>query len=75
MAPLWPYNVTTVVTLDGGPPQLIQMADPHNSKPDGSNPTVNTSVLWGQTGLENVQHTLVMSMAPNGTYVIVDALT
>ena len=75
MAPLWPFTINTVVTLNGGPPQLIQMTDPLNIEPDGSNPTVNTSVLWGQTGLADVQHTLVMSMTPNGTYVIVDALT
>jgi hypothetical protein len=74
MAPLWPYTVTTEVTLDGGPPQLIQMIDPLLSEPVGSQPTVNSAVLWGQTGLPDAQHTLVMSMAPSGMYVIVDAL-
>jgi hypothetical protein len=74
MAPLWPYNVTTVVTLDDGPPQLIQMTDPLNSEPVDSLPTVNSTVLWGQSGLADAQHTLVMSLAPGGMYVIVDAL-
>jgi hypothetical protein len=74
MAPLWPYTVTTVVTLDGGPPQLIQMIDPLNSEPVGSAPTVDSAVLWGQAGLADVQHTLMMSMAPSGMYVVVDAL-
>jgi|ERR1700733_11246403 hypothetical protein len=63
MAPLWPYTVTTVVTIDGGPPQLTQMTDPLNSEPVGGGPTVNSAVLWGQTGLADVQHTLLMSLA------------
>jgi hypothetical protein len=74
MAPLWPYTVNTVVTLDSDPPYLIEMTDPSESEPVGNPPTVESQVLWGQSGLADTEHTLVMSMASSGMYVIVDAL-
>jgi len=74
MSPLWPYPVSTVLTLDSDAPTLVEMTDPENSAPVGAGPTVESAVLWGQGGLENTEHTLVMSMASNGMYVVVDAL-
>jgi hypothetical protein len=74
MAPRWPYTVNTVVSLDSGPSSLIDMTDPSNSQAVGSPPTVVSQVLWGQSGLANTEHTLVMSMASSGMYVVVDAL-
>jgi hypothetical protein len=74
MAPLWPYTVNTVVTVDDYPPVLVDMTDPSNSEPVGNPPTVASSVLWGMSGLANTEHTIVMSMASSGMYIVVDAL-
>jgi hypothetical protein len=74
MAPLWPYTVNTVVTLDNGAPTLVDMTDPSGNQPVGSPPTVNSAVLWRAIDLANGQHTLVISMASSGMYIVVDAL-
>jgi len=75
MAPLWPYRVETVVTLDNEPPVVINMTAPGQLVPIGTTgATVVSSVLWGRTGLTNTQHKLVMSLAEGGRYIVVDAL-
>lgn len=38
-----------------------------------NNWNVSSAVLWGASHLSDTQHTLVMSMAPGGGYVEVDA--
>jgi len=74
MAPLWPYTVNTVVTIDSGNPNLVDMTDYSSSAPVGSGPTVQSQVLWGMSGLANTEHTVVFSMMSGGRYVVVDAL-
>jgi hypothetical protein len=74
-SPLWPYAVDTLLTLDSEPPVVVTMTDPSESLPIGSvGPSVISQVLWGQTGLSNTQHTLVISLAPGARYIVVDAL-
>jgi hypothetical protein len=75
IAALWPYTVTTVYTLDSEQPYVVDMTDPSQSQPTGSPATVEYAVLWQQTGLDNTEHTLVMSMESGGQYIVVDALT
>jgi hypothetical protein len=54
---------------------VVTMTDPSESVPiDSAGPSVISQVLWGQTGLSNTQHTLVISLAPGGQYIVVDAV-
>lgn len=74
MSPLWPYLVNTAVSMDSAPPVLIDLVD--HSKPNvGVGPeTVQSQVVWGEAGLANKQHTLVISVGAGQPYAIVDAL-
>lgn len=76
MSPLWPYLVNTAVSLDSGPPVLVDLVD--HSRPDvgaAEGPeTVQSTVVWSATGLTNSQHTLVMSVGAGQPFAIVDGL-
>lgn len=74
MSPLWPYLVNTAVSVDSAQPILIDLVD--HSKPNvGVGPeTVQSKVVWGEAGLANKQHTLVISVGAGQPYAIVDAL-
>jgi len=74
MSPQWPYTVNTLLTLDSNSPVVLAMTS-SNTEPIGAvGPNVITQVLWGQTGLSDTEHTLVISLAPGGRYIVVDAL-
>lgn len=73
MSPLWPYNVSTMVTLDDTPPVVLDLVD--HTRPDvgGNGPeTVQSEVVWSATGLNHTQHTLVISVANQHRFAIVD---
>ncbi|KAH6891583.1 hypothetical protein BKA70DRAFT_850997 [Coprinopsis sp. MPI-PUGE-AT-0042] len=75
MSPLWSYAVSTMVTLDDTPPAVIDLVD--HSRPDvgGTGPeTVQSQVVWSATGLNDTQHTLVISVANQHRFAIVDGL-
>jgi hypothetical protein len=71
-SPLWPYVVTTRITLDSGVPYDLDLED-HTPGVGGAEETVQSQVVWGAAGLANTAHTVVASMAPGGQYVVVDA--
>jgi hypothetical protein len=75
MSPLWPYPVNVKLTLDSTvSPDTLDLTD--LSRPNGGGPmeTVQSQVLWGKSGLANTAHTLVVSRATGGQFVVVDAL-
>ncbi|KAG5635300.1 hypothetical protein H0H81_011782 [Sphagnurus paluster] len=75
-SPLWPYPVTSLVSLDSGIPILLDLQD-HNSTPVANGmgaATVNAKVSWGVTGLNNTNHTLVVSVGPSKPYAVLDTL-
>lgn len=74
LAPLWPYKVDTEVTLDNGPSTTIDLTDTSAKSVGNGSETVMWSVRWSRTGLSNTSHTLRMSMAPSGQYIVVDAI-
>jgi hypothetical protein len=75
LAPLWPYDVNTSLTLDKSDPIVINLTDPNNdTAPFGSLPTVQSQILWQQSGLDNIEHNVLLSLASGGTYIAVDAL-
>jgi hypothetical protein len=73
MSSLWPYPVTTQIALDGGPPITLNLSSSAAKSAPGDDPDVPSAVVWGESELLNMQHTLVVSMAPDGEYVEIDA--
>jgi hypothetical protein len=59
--PLWPYPMTLVATLDSSEGVSINLTDPNAARDPASNPTALWHSVWSATGLENVQHRLVLS--------------
>ncbi|KAK0455299.1 uncharacterized protein EV420DRAFT_1273006 [Desarmillaria tabescens] len=74
IAPLWPYEVNTEVTLDNGPSTTVDLTDTSATSAGNGSETVMWDVRWSQTGLSNTTHTLRISMAPGGQYIVVDAI-
>lgn len=73
-SPLWPFHVTTALSLDGESPQTIDLRD-HSVPPvDDGLETVASQVVWSLVGLENTEHTLVISVGTGEDIAIVDAL-
>jgi hypothetical protein len=73
LAPLWPYTVNTLVTLDSNQSFVVNLTD-SLSGTVGESEDEPATVLWSLTGLTNTQHTLVASMWDEGIYVVMDAL-
>lgn len=71
MSPLWPYSVTTQLTLDGSTRVTLDLSGPGTDV--NGEETVRSAVVWGVSELMDMQHTLVVSMAPNGMWIEVDA--
>ncbi|KAG8864962.1 hypothetical protein FRB96_003550, partial [Tulasnella sp. 330] len=73
MSPLWPYPVTSQLTLDNGASVKVDLQD-HSvtSTSTQGEETVQSAPVYGFTGLENGAHTLVVSMAVGGQYVVAD---
>ncbi|KAL0945976.1 hypothetical protein HGRIS_012254 [Hohenbuehelia grisea] len=72
MAPLWPYAVSSRLSLDGGPQIYVSMATPTGPVSSEGVETVQSAVLWGASGLVNARHTLVVSVSPDTGYAVVD---
>ena len=74
LSPLWPYNVSSAISLDSAPPTLVDLVD--HSKPDaGQGPeSVASHVVWRATGLKNVQHTLIVSVGQGQPFSVLDGL-
>ena len=73
-SPLWPFRVSTALSLDGASAQTVDLTD--NSVPtvDDGPETVQSQVVWSLVGLENTEHTLVISVATGEDIAILDAL-
>jgi hypothetical protein len=57
LSPLWPYDVSTLLSLDGGQSVLVSLRGPDFSL-SGDSQTSQSSVAWSATGLTNTSHTL-----------------
>lgn len=71
---MWTFSVTTQVELDDLPPVLLDLRDYTQRFENNGPETVQSSVVWSQTGLENTQHTLVVSVGPGESLAILDTL-
>lgn len=75
LSPLWPYNVTVDISLDGATADFVSLLDPAYSVNAGapdSQETVQSVVRWQMDNLMNGPHTVVVSASPGGQYVVVD---
>ena len=74
-SPLWPYAVDSLISIDGGPGDCVNLRDPtRNSSVDGVE-TETSAPRWRRIGLQNTQHSVVVSHCANGSFVVVDAFT
>ena len=74
-SPLWPYAVDSLISIDGGPGECVNLRDPtRNSSVDGVE-TEASAPRWRRVGLQNAQHSVVVSRCANGSFVVVDAFT
>ncbi|KAK7438406.1 hypothetical protein VKT23_018019 [Stygiomarasmius scandens] len=70
-ASLWPFRVTTVLSLDGEPGDTVDLTDPSVPNQETSPPTVQSAIRWSRTNLTEGNHTLTIS---TGNYAMVDAI-
>ena len=70
-SPRWPYAVNVGISLDFEPAQLVDLVD---HRQPGGPATVTSKLAWESTGLENIEHTLVVSVYDGETYAVVDRL-
>ncbi|THV06956.1 hypothetical protein K435DRAFT_417542 [Dendrothele bispora CBS 962.96] len=69
---LWPFNVTTVLTLDGNDTETLNFtAVTSPQEPNGNPVTENSTIRWSRSNLKDGPHSLVMSP---GNFVLVDAI-
>ncbi|KAF8158628.1 hypothetical protein K438DRAFT_1620396, partial [Mycena galopus ATCC 62051] len=70
LSPLWPYYVSTRLSIDGGQSVLVNLTDPYtSSSPPGGSESAESSVRWSAINLANTSHTVV---ATYGNYIVVD---
>jgi hypothetical protein len=74
MSPLWPYRVNTLITLDALPPVLVSLRDRSQPVVENSPETAESQVVWSSVGLDNVEHTLTVSVGVGENLAIVDGL-
>ncbi|KAF8158623.1 hypothetical protein K438DRAFT_2026054 [Mycena galopus ATCC 62051] len=69
LAPRWPYNVYSRLSLDGQASVLVNMTDPNPSASSDGAETAMYSVAWSGTNLANISHSVLITF---GTYCVVD---
>lgn len=74
LSPLWPYRVTTAVSLDSGPTTLIDLVDPSSPNIGTGPETAPYRVVWSATGLNDTAHSLRIFVGQGEPYAIVDGL-
>jgi len=71
---LWPFRVTTSLTLDNEDPFIVDLRDHHARFIKDGPETTQSDVVWYQLNLENKEHTLLISVASGEDLAVVDAL-
>ena len=74
MSPLWPYSVTTSLSLDSDTPTLLDLRDYSQAFDQDAPETAASAVVWGATGLANTQHQLIISVGAGQATAIVDGI-
>jgi hypothetical protein len=69
-----PFRVSTALSLDGEPAQLVDLQDYGSPVVNDGPEMVQSQVVWSLLGLDNTEHTLVISVGEGEDIAIVDAL-
>ena len=72
LSPLWPYNVTVNISLDGAPADFVSLLDPAYAGNETAAGGVQWGVRWSKDDLVNGTHNVVVSASPGGQFVVVD---
>ncbi|KAJ7113379.1 hypothetical protein C8R44DRAFT_630839 [Mycena epipterygia] len=73
LSPRWPFAINTQLTLDGGQGIIVNLTDPNATPaPESSSESSPYSVIWSATGLSNTTHSLVLTMASTGSFIVAD---
>ncbi|KIM82423.1 hypothetical protein PILCRDRAFT_461899 [Piloderma croceum F 1598] len=70
MSSLFNHSVTTQISIDGNPAQVLNLTSPAGG---GAIQDVASAAVWGMDQLSNMPHNVVISRAPGGIFVEVDA--
>lgn len=74
-SPKWPYHVNTDVSLDGEPIRTIDLQDYTHATLEASGASLKSTIVASWVGLENTQHTLLISKTKTTPFYVLDALT
>lgn len=75
LSPLWPYAVSTALTLDSRPTNIVDLTDYDSPlTTGGGSETVRSAVVWSAENLSNMTHTLRISVGRGQQNTIVDGL-
>ncbi|KAF8164702.1 hypothetical protein B0H34DRAFT_208029 [Crassisporium funariophilum] len=74
MSPLWPFRITTEISLDALEPQHLDLQDYTIPAQGAGPPTARSRIVAKYDGLANAEHTLRVISHAGETYTIVDML-
>jgi hypothetical protein len=75
MSPLWPYAVSTALTLDSRPTVIVDLTDYNTPAASGGGlETVQSAVVWSALDLPNATHNLRISVGRGQQNAIVDGI-
>ncbi|KAF9034082.1 hypothetical protein BJ165DRAFT_1534283 [Panaeolus papilionaceus] len=74
MSSLWPYRVTTQLSLNGGPRIILDLQDHNYRGPGQDTESVAYDVVLSWAGLPYGTHTLEVSVAPGEDFAIFDGI-
>jgi hypothetical protein len=73
-SPLWPFRVTTAVSLDRDKSELIDLRDYDVRFLQDGAETTRSEIIWSADGLENTSHTFNVSVGDGEDLAILDYL-
>lgn len=73
MSPLWPFPISVAISVDNGNSATVDLRDYSSPpSPNSSRETVQSQVVWASSSLTNDTHSVVISMADDSQFVVVD---
>ncbi|KAL0575050.1 hypothetical protein V5O48_006923 [Marasmius crinis-equi] len=74
VSPLWPYAVRVQLSIDSGPPAVVDLQAVDREEGNAGLDWRTPRVLWGTGGLENGKHTVRIERASEAQYVVLGEL-
>ncbi|KAJ4473647.1 hypothetical protein J3R30DRAFT_703445 [Lentinula aciculospora] len=70
----WPYPVSANISINGGSGTFVDLHDYQSAQTNGGSASASATIHWYRTGLKNTSHTIVISLAKNASYAVLDTL-